>query len=66
MNIVDWRKDLDDAAHQQVQAAFHVLIQSCIQGNKDALTKFVQFVRLVEGTRQVAIKALENLPGSPV
>lgn len=59
MNIIDWHRDVDNAADQQVQAAFSVLIQNCVAGDKDALTKFVQFVKLVEGTRQVAIRALE-------
>jgi len=50
---------LDMALEQQVQAAFHILIQNCTKGEVDALPRFVQFVKLVVGTRELAERALE-------
>jgi hypothetical protein len=51
---------IDVATHQQIGAAFNMLIQNSVAGDKDALIKFVHFVRLVVATRDIAIRALEE------
>lgn len=60
MNGMEDIEDALDAAQvQQVQAAFNVLIQTCAT-DKQALVKFVQFVKLVVGTKRIALRALSE------
>ena len=57
--VIELELDIDAAVRQQIQAAFNVLIQNCAEKRgENALQQFVQFVKLVEGVREVVLRAL--------
>lgn len=62
MSALEWKDDIDVAARQQVQVAFSVLIQNLTKNDPNALERFIRYVRLVDATREAAVKALVGRP----
>ena len=59
MSLSERTRMLDAAVDMQISAAFNLLIQNSMKNDKDALAQFVTYVRLVDATRDIAMRALE-------